>query len=595
MKPGLIQMIQKKATGRWLAATAFGILLATSPLAADNITYSPTSPNVDQVVTFSYFAPSPPPAAILWQFGDGSSFLAPNGFSNATHRYSASGTYIVRARVQTSAFPAPWIATSITIVERRTVTYVPPDPLAGTSITFTASNFLSPDIRWNFGDGATIFGHRQEVHAYRNNGSYLVSANDLAGRSPVAITALVVVGGPPSIAVSPADIRVNDPVEFRAVNFASTSLIRWDFGDGTIENDTSPPLINHSFRTAGFFTVRAFDNGGPSQTASAAVRVLPERLIMITPADPRVGEDVTFRARNFNSPTLRWDFGDGTVLDPAGNQVNHAFQAAGPFTVRVFEQTGGTQAMKSLAVTILPAQGPRAKFAVSYIHLRFEDGKAYKVISRNFDGLAAFAEIKFEGTGLLQAQWLVDGLPFKTAITPLSFAGSTIIDSGRLPGLPAVIPGIHDVTLNIISPQAEFSVPVIRYFVTADIAPPESVDVTMARAEDLDGAVLKGDADRIEAPVGGTFLVRGVIRSESGNPIPFGLLRVFLNEDLIDQKLVRDLRPGEERAFESSVPYPSAERKRLVIVLYNISTKPAQILYYREMAVVPANGDQRIR
>ena len=595
MKRGLIQMIRRKATGRWLLATAFGILLTASPLSADSVSYAPASPNVDQIVTFSYFAPSTPPAAILWQFGDGSSFLAPLGFLNATHRYSASGTYLVRARVQTASSPYPWVSTSISVVERRTVTYAPSNPLAGTSITFTASNFLSPDIRWNFGDGAAILGHRQEVHAYRNNGSYLVSANDLAGRSTVAITVLVVVGGQPSIIVSPEDLRTNDPAEFRAVNFASTALIRWDFGDGTIENDTSPPIITHVYRTAGIFTVRAYDNGAPSQTASIVVRVLPERLIVMTPADPRVGEDVTFRALNFNSPTLRWDFGDGTVLDPAGTQVNHAFQAAGPFTVRAFEQTGGTQAMKSLAVTVLPAQGPRAKFAVSYIHLRFEDGKAYKVISRNFDGLAAFAEIKFEGTGMLQAQWLVDGLPFKTAITPLSFAGSTIIDSGRLPGLPAVIPGIHDVTLNIISPQAEFSVPVIRYFVTADIAPPGSVDVTIVRAEDLDGAVLKGDTDRIEGPVGGAFLVRGVIRSESGSPIPFGLLRVFLNEDLIDQKLVRDLRPGEERTFESSVPYPSADRKRLVIVLYDISTKPASVLYYREMAVVPATGDQRIR
>lgn len=582
------RMGRGKAIRRWLAAAVFAVLGAASPLAADSISYTPASPNVDQSVTFSYFAPSPPAAAIRWEFGDGSYYLAPMGFQTAYHTYGGSGTFLVRAQVQTVAIPSPWITTSITIVERRTVTYVPPNPLPGTPVTFTASNFFSSGILWTFGDGRTMNGGTRIVHTYGTAGAYTVTARDWDGKSMATIRALVIVGGPPSIVISPADIRVNDTVECRAINFLSTSLIRWDFGDGAIENDASPPIITHNYRTAGVFTVRAYDNGGPSPTAQAVVRVLPERLITMTPPDPRVGEEVIFRAFNFSSASLRWDFGDGMVLDPAGIQVSHAFQTPGPFTVRAIEQSGGAQIFKSLPVTVFPAQGPRARFAISFIHLRFEDGKAYKVIPRDFGGLAAFAEVKFEGTGMLQAQWLVDGLPFRTAMTPLSFAGNTILDSGKLPGLPAAIPGIHDVTLNIIMPYTEFSVPVIRYFVTADPAPSGSVEISLAEGEDLEGAVLKGDADTIEAPAGNPFLVKGKIRNESENRIPYALLRVYLNDELIDQKLVQDLRPGEERAFESSVTVPTAERKRLVLILYDISRKPAPILYYREMGIIPA-------
>jgi PKD repeat protein len=584
-----------RTKGRLLAAAVFGLAIAVAPLAADSISYTPPAPNVDQNVLFSYVSPSPPGVPLRWEFGDGGYYLSAPGFQTASHVYSAAGTYAVRARVMTAGAPAPWITTTIVIAERRTITYAPPNPLPGMPVTFTANNFFSANIRWNFGEGLTLAGHRQEVHTYQTRGTFTVQAWDLNGRTASPITALVVVGGPPSIAVSPSDLRVNAPVEFRAVNFTSTSLIRWDFGDGTIENDTGPPVISHVYRTTGVFTVRAYDNGGAVQTAIVVVRVLPERLITMTPADPRVGEEAVFRAVNFNSSSLRWDFGDGTILDPAGTQVGHAYQTAGPFTVRAFEPAGAAQVMAALPVTVYPAQGPRARFSVSYVHLRFEDGKAYRTIPKNFDGLTAFAEIKFEGTGMLQAQWLVDGLPFKTVLTSLAFAGSTIIDSGRIPGLPSVISGLHDVTLNIIMPKAEFSVPVIRYFVTAEPATSGSIEMVLSGAEDLEGSTLESGPDVISAPPGAPFLVKGAIRNEGGNPVLFGLLRVFLNEELVDQKLIRDLRPGEERAFVSSVPYPAAERRRLVLVLYDISRKPAPILYYRETAVVPAKGVQRIR
>jgi PKD repeat protein len=530
-------------------------------------------------------------------------------------------------------------------------------------VTFIANNFFSASLLWDFDDAPPFNGGPRQVHAFREAGTHRVVVRDWDGKSVVPITVRVPVGGSPSIEYAPSEPSVNDPVEFRAVNFTSTSLVRWDFGDGAVENDTSPPLITHAYRNPGTYSVRAFDGGSGSPTAQISVKVLAERLITFSPADPRAGEEITFRAVNFSSRTLRWDFGDGTVLsagtqvthayvsprtysvrafdggsgsptaqisvkvlperlitfspaDPrageeitfkainfssptlrwdfgdgtvlsAGAQVTHVFKTAGPWTIKAFDRSGSAEVAKSLSITVFPSQGPRSKFAISFIQLRFEDGKSYKVVPRGFGALTAFAEIKFEGTGVLQTQWLVDGMPFKTVFTNLSFAGSTIIDSGRVPGLPSLIPGLHEVTLHFMQPPAEFEVPVIRYFVTADAVPREAVDFLLDGAVTIDGAALGGDDATIEAPVGKHFLLKGWVRNESGTAVAFALLRVFLDDVLVDQKIVQDLKPGEERGFESSVFNPTAGRKRLVLALYDISRRPAAILYLREISVVP--------
>lgn len=511
------------------------------------------------------------------------------GVLTASHAYTAPGLYRVQAQIQLVSTPGPIITTTVKIVERRSVTFTPPNPMPDQPVTFIAHNFFSASLLWDFDDAPPFNGGPRQVHSFREAGTHSVVVKDWDGKSAVSIVASLVVVGPPvvlSIAFAPAEPRVNEPVEFQAVNFLSTSLVRWDFGDGAVENDTSPPLITHTYRSPGAYSVRAFDGGSGSPSAQTAIGILPERLITFSPADPRAGEEITFRAVNFSSPTLRWDFGDGSVLS-AGTQVTHAFQTAGPWMVKAFDRSGSAEVVKNLSITVFPSQGPRSKFAVSFIQIRFEDGKSYKVVPKAFGPLTAFAEIKFEGTGVLQAQWLVDGMPFKTVFTNLSFAGNTIIDSGSVPGLPSLLPGLHEVTLNLMQPRAEFVIPVIRYFVTADAEPRPAVDFLLDGAVTIDGAVLGGDDATIEAPVGKHFLLKGWARNESRTAVAFALLQVFLDDELVDQKIVQDLKPGEERGFESSVFNPTAGRKRLLLALYDISRLPATILYIREISVVP--------
>ncbi|MEI7902517.1 MAG: hypothetical protein WCK89_19885, partial [bacterium] len=120
---------------------------------------------------------------------------------------------------------------------------------------------------------------------------------------------------------------------------------------------------------------------------------------------------------------------------------------------------------------VIASQGPLAPFTVSYGILRFENSKTSISIFRNTPGLTAYADLKFEGSGILLVEWRVDGVPFKTATQALGFAGQVTIDSGKLPGLPTVVVVPHTVSLHIVQPHVSFIIPAITYFVMLGVQP----------------------------------------------------------------------------------------------------------------------------
>jgi hypothetical protein len=161
-----------------------------------------------------------------------------------------------------------------------------------------------------------------------------------------------------------------------------------------------------------------------------------------------------------------WDFGDGKSLT-GGTVVTHLYARQGSFTVRaVFLPINGQQLTSVQAqVRVVSAQGPSAPFAISLLRMRWEDGKTDRSVTQGFAPLVAFADLKYAGTGLLQAQWVVDGIPMGTFTRQLAFAGMVSLDSGTLVPLPTTAPGEHLVSLRILSPVVSFQAPAIRYFV----------------------------------------------------------------------------------------------------------------------------------
>jgi PKD repeat protein len=484
-----------------------------------------------------------------------------------------------------------------------TITHTPSLPNADQSVHFqlvTTAGVILFTIEWDFGDGTGASGVMSVNKTYRSAGTFHVKCSYHVASTGLLITedTSVTVVENRRITYTPAVPQVNQAVSFQAVNFLSAS-IRWDFGDGT------PPglggtAMTHTYSTPGTFQVRAWDLGGTSPTAiTATVTIsldISRRRIQCSPSAPNAGLPVTFTALGFFTADIRWDFGDGTPPLEGTVQAVHTYAAPGNYVVRAWDWDGRYGDSTSLSITVNQAQaatGPGAAFQVAFLQLRFEDGKAYTVVPKDFPGLKAFADIKYEGTGLLRVQWLVDGSPFGMFITrALAFAADTVVDSGTLPGLPTIMPGMHEVSLRIFDPAVDFTVPVIRYFVSADSAvrPQDlrGVQVGVETVRGLDGLACTVAADGLEIPAGRYVILNGFITYDLPKPVKFALLRVHLEDQLIDQQFLTDLKPGDKRAFSTSLRNPTSAAKKLYVTVYDLDGQRAELIFFQKMMIYAA-------
>lgn len=192
------------------------------------------------------------------------------------------------------------------------------------------------------------------------------------------------------------------------------------------------------------------------------------RRITFAPSDPVVQQPVTFHAENFPNPQIKWDFGDGLPITCQGTTITHSYSQSGTFLVKAKSWCGDDAVTTTISVRVKSGEvrGPRALFKISFIQLRFQDGKSFQTVAKNAK-LKAFADIKYEGTGVLQGRWIVDGATFKQFSQTASSARPCAITSGDVPGLPTTEPGLHEVTLRFTSPEVEMAIPRIRYFVSS--------------------------------------------------------------------------------------------------------------------------------
>lgn len=196
-------------------------------------------------------------------------------------------------------------------------------------------------------------------------------------------------------------------------------------------------------------------------------------VILVSPAFPRAGQPVTFTlAGVVTAGTVTWSFGDDS--GGGGNPATHIYANARGYHVQANFATMAAAGVATTWITVAApfSRGPNAPFSLASVLLRWKDGQSSLSVPRDSRSLVAYADIKFEGTGHFQAQWLVDGQVIKTVTQAMSFAGRTTIDSGTMPVFPTSIPGPHDVTLRIFNPAVNFRLPVIRYVVSLEDAQP---------------------------------------------------------------------------------------------------------------------------
>jgi len=195
---------------------------------------------------------------------------------------------------------------------------------------------------------------------------------------------------------------------------------------------------------------------------------------------------------------VTWQFGDGQSL-VGGTVTTHIYKQSGTFTVLASGQLTGA----STQIRVVTGTGPAAPFAISLLRLRWEDGRTDVSVAQGYRPLAAYADLKFEGTGMLQAQWTLDGVPLGTFIRQLGFAGQATLDTSMFLPLPTTELGEHLVSLRILTPETTFQSPTIRYFVRAGDAD------NLPRIDDISPAVLRR-GEEVELRVSGRGFGPGV-------------------------------------------------------------------------------------
>ena len=420
-----------------------------------------------------------------------------------------------------------------------------------------------------------------------------------------------------TITFNPIQPNREQQVSFTVIHANGISgNVTWNFGD--VSNDqTGGTQMNYTYYpgvTPQNYIVKAtyYTNQQQQVTDQTTVTVYEKRIVTASPPNPTIGQTVNFAAGNFLDPQIEWDFGDNSPFVYGGANQSHVYNIAGNYTVTARDFNGTSNYGIAMNVNVTdpttePDQeetGPRAPFHISFVQLRFEDGKSYKAVGKNYSPLIAFADMKYEGTGFILAQWLVDGqiykqisrvLPFAREITlnsedipdlPTQISKTDDLNWGNIPGLSTLIPGIHEVEFRIVQPQTDYDVPLLRYFVSSQPVKEEKYAISLSQVKNLDEIEIPTLVDSIEAPAFQHFIINGSILSKNRVTLPYVLLRIYLDDEMVDQQLIKNLKPKQEVAFKTSIYNPTLAPKKVFIALYNISERPANLLSIKKLVII---------
>ena len=354
-----------------------------------SFTYSPSSPNVGQTVSFTASASGGrQPYSYSWSFGDGSTGTG----GTVTHVYSSAGTFTVILTVTDSGSPQQGSNSqqSLTVVSpppalSASFSHSPTSPQAGQTITFTgsASGGASPyTYSWNFGDSSTGSGI-SATHTYQAAGDYSVvlSVRDAGGQTTSTTQTVTVTSPPPALTTSftyrPSSPQTGQQITFTVSASSGTSpyTFSWSFGDGSTGTGSS---VTHTYSSAGSYTVALTvrDSSSPQQTATSQKTVTvtspPPPLaasFSYSPSSPQVGQQVTFSASasGGTSPySYSWSFGDGST--GTGSSLSHTYSSAGSFTVTltVKDSSSPQQTVTSQQTVSVTSPPPPLSASFSY-------------------------------------------------------------------------------------------------------------------------------------------------------------------------------------------------------------------------------------
>ncbi len=360
------------------------------------------------------------------------------------------------------------------------ITYTPSSPAVGQTITFKFSSAGVTSCKmvvWDFGDGEKKLTTGDQAyntgitHSYKDPGTYAVVATPsyCSGTPIPAERVTVQVREDRYIAVQYVGPPIAGyPIKFRLINAKSPPIL-WRFGDGTEAKSQTNEVVHH-YSKGGVYKVEAYDYDGTAKIpVTKLVSVKDDnRKVEWVPATPAAGQTIIFRAENFVSNSVFWDFGDGYTMI-GSRVVKHIYRRHGTYILQAKDMGGKDLKVFRYTLRIKPGVGTFLALTIRAVELYFENnGRGYIVVPFNYRSLIAKAKIKYEGSGTLQGYWTIDGKPFYSFTRNLMFGRDAEL---VFKGIPALEPGLHRISLVVTNPPhragEDIEYPVIYYFVSA--------------------------------------------------------------------------------------------------------------------------------
>jgi PKD domain len=207
----------------------------------------------------------------------------------------------------------------------------------------------------------------------------------------VVLTDFVRVNFPPEadFSINPSPPLIGDAVTFRAIRAqdpdGTVATYEWDLdGNGSYEHSGATPPAQ-TFGTAGArsASLRVTDDSGEQSVVSkqftVGSNIRPDASFRISPARPRIGEEVTFTSTSDDEDDRivrhEWDFHLDGRYEAQGRVVSRTFTTAGKrsATLRVTDSRGATATRtETFEVEAEPLKGPvDLKRSLGYIRERW--------------------------------------------------------------------------------------------------------------------------------------------------------------------------------------------------------------------------------
>lgn len=302
-----------------------------------NFTYQATSNCDEFTVAFdNKSSGTPPPTVWQWDFGDGDTSTD----KNPVHVYTQTGDYNVNLSVTNSDGTCVFAKDNAVVFTNPVPDFeiAKHDFCPGDVVVIANTSKDALTYEWDYGDGRRSDFISPSI-PYTEEGSYDITlfARDAFGCERKLTETEYVVVDKPSADFSVASASGACPpftAIFKDQSHDDIVEWKWNFGDGKnsiLQNPANVYLEPGQFNVS----LTVTDDNGCVDTRAVNRFVSvggPTGSFTSDGADQCANQTISFVASVANTKTLRWDFGDGTVLEENDNEVSHAYASTGSFT-----------------------------------------------------------------------------------------------------------------------------------------------------------------------------------------------------------------------------------------------------------------------